>query len=296
MDALAPRDPPYVMDGLSLDAVRAVQARPQFRDAVRASAQASIDAYHGGRLMSWIMSDRARSLLGYVAYYLELAGGAGLTPTRVKQVCAELGFCSPGRGAAMLALMRASGYVALVTDPTDKRVRRLAATDKLKEMLQSRLAPQIAAGAMVMPALRGVPERLKDGPFERALVRWFGERFMQGHRMLVHAPDLFLFAEHNAGMVILFNLLLSGAPGDAFPPRGPVQTSVAGLARRFKVSRTHVLRVLRAAERQGHIKRTADHYDGVILQPHLTQGVMDLFATLYLFFEHGVNAANAKAN
>src|SRR5262245_26841788 len=119
------------MDGLEIGVIRELQAHPQFRAAATASLQASIDAYHGGRLMNWIMSDRARSLLGYVAYYLELAGGAGLTPTRLKQACVELGLCSPGRGAAMLALMRAAGYVALVTDPADKRVRRLAATDKL---------------------------------------------------------------------------------------------------------------------------------------------------------------------
>src|SRR6185369_12231895 len=123
------------------------------------------------------------------------------------------------------------------------------------------------AASIVIPELRGVAGRLSDQNFERALVRWFGERFMEGHRMLVHSPELALFAEHNAGMVILFHLMLSGAPGDAFPPRAPVTTSVAGLARRFKVSRTHVLRLLRAAERQGHIKRTADHYDGVIVQP-----------------------------
>src|SRR5512138_2742207 len=108
------------MDGMALAAVRELQAHPQFLEAAAASMRASIGAYHGGRLMNWIMSDRARSLLGYLAYYLELAGGAGLTPTRVKQACAELGFCSPGRGAAMLALMRAAGYVALVTDPADK--------------------------------------------------------------------------------------------------------------------------------------------------------------------------------
>jgi DNA-binding MarR family transcriptional regulator len=298
LDALAPRDPPYVMDGLSLAAVRALQAHPQFRAAATASAQASIDAYHGGRLMNWIMSDRARSLLAYLAYYLELAAegsGSGLTPTRLKQACADLGLCSPGRAAAMLALMRAAGYMALVTDPADKRVRRLVATDKLKNMLHSRLAPQLAAGAIVAPELRGVADLLGHDAFERALMRWFGDRFVEGHRMLVHAQDLSLFAEHNAGVVILFYLLLSGAPGDAFPPRGPVPTSVAGLARRFKVSRTHVLRLLRAAERDGHIKRTAEHYDGVILQPHLTQAALDLFATMYLFITGGVRAAKAGA-
>src|SRR5262245_5657856 len=105
------------MDGLALTAVRELQQHPQFRDALAASARASIEAYHGGRLMNWIMSDRARALLGYLAYYLDLAAdgsGSGLTPTRLKQACADTGLCSPGRAAAMLALMRAAGYMALV--------------------------------------------------------------------------------------------------------------------------------------------------------------------------------------
>jgi DNA-binding MarR family transcriptional regulator len=300
LDALSPREPSYVMDGLSLADIRELQAHPQFRDAAIASARASIDAYHGGRLMNWIMSDRARALLGYLAYYLELTSesgdeNSGLTPTRLKRACAETGLCSPGRGAAMLALMRAAGYVALVTDPADRRVRRLVATDKLKDMLRLRLAPQLAAAAVVMPELGGVSNLLGNGAFERALMRWFGDRFFEGQRLLVHAPELMLFAEHNAGVVILFNLMLSD-PSGTFPPRGPVQTSVAGLARRFKVSRTHVLRLLRAAERQGHIKRTGEHYDRLILNPHLTQAALNLFATMYPFLAMGVAAAKAKVS
>jgi DNA-binding MarR family transcriptional regulator len=282
------------MDGLSLADIRAVQAHPQFRDAAIASARASIDAYHGGRLMNWIMSDRARALLGYLAYYLELTE-SGLTPTRLKRACAETGLCSPGRGAAMLALMRAAGYVALVTDPADRRVRRLVATDKLKDMLRLRLTPQLAAAAVVMPELGGVSNLIGNDAFERTLIRWFGDRFVDGHRMLVHSPELMLFAEHNAGVVILFNLMLSDSSG-TFPPSGPVQTSVAGLARRFKVSRTHVLRLLRAAERQGHIKRTGEHYDRIILNPHLMQATLNLFATMYLFLAMGVAAAKAKVS
>jgi DNA-binding Lrp family transcriptional regulator len=73
-----------------------------------------------------------------------------------------------------------------------------------------------------------------------------------------------------------------------------VKTSVAGLARRFKVSRTHVLRLLRAAEREGHIKRTGDHYDAIVLQPHLAGAALNLFATMYLFLDRGVRAAKAS--
>ena len=70
-------------------------------------------------------------------------------------------------------------------------------------------------------------------------------------------------------------------------------TSVAGLARRFKVSRTHVLRVLRAAERQGHIKRVGAHYDHIVLNPHLTQAVLNMLATMFLYVAQAARAGQA---
>jgi DNA-binding MarR family transcriptional regulator len=127
--------------------------------------------------------------------------------------------------------------------------------------------------------------------FERAMIRQLGDQFIAGFRILMHAPELALFAEHNAGMMILFNLMLSG---EGFPPREAVPSSVAGLARRFGVSRTHVLRLLRAAEADGLIERTGEHYDRVVLAPHLTQAVLRMFATIYLYLAHCARAARAQ--
>jgi hypothetical protein len=49
-----------------------------------------------------------------------------------------------------------------------------------------------------------------------------------------------LFADRNAGMMILFSLVESGAPGDTVPPRQPVKLSLSSASRRFGVSRAHV--------------------------------------------------------
>jgi DNA-binding MarR family transcriptional regulator len=297
VDAMSPRAPGHLIETLSLDAIRALQTHPKFSEAVAATARASIELHQGGRLMNWIMSDRARALMAYMAYYLEVSSdgrGSGLTPTRIKRACADAGLCSPGRAGAMLGLMRASGYIALVTDPADGRIRRLVATDKLKENLRRRLSRQLDAAAPLFPDAADVSTLLGREDFERALIRWLGDQFSAGFRILAHAPDMALFGEHNSGVVILFNLMLSGKPDDAFPPRGPVATSIAGLARRFGVSRTHVLRLLRAAESAGHIERTGEHYDGVILRPHLTQAVYDMLATVYLYLVHGICAAKAE--
>jgi DNA-binding MarR family transcriptional regulator len=296
VDALSPRVPSPIEAAITLDAIKQLQQHPDFAAAVMASARVSIELYHGGRLMNWIMSDRARALLGYMAYYLEVAeSGAdprsGLTPTKLKQRCAESGLCSPGRAGAMLALMRGAGYVALVTDDNDKRVRRLVATSKLKENLRTRLTRQLDSVASVIPDVRDVVGLLGREDFERALIRQLGDQFIAGFRILMHAPELALFAEHNAGMVILFNLMLAST--DGFPPRGPVPSSIAGLARRFGVSRTHVLRLLRAAEAEGLIKRTGEHYDRLVLPPHLTQAVFGMFATIYLYLAHCARAAKA---
>jgi hypothetical protein len=266
-----------------------------------ASARGAIEAYGGGRLMNWFMSDRARSLFGYLVYYLELtdAGDAqqgGLTPTRLKRACAATGLCSPGRAGAMLALMRAAGYMTLVSEPGDRRIRQLVATDKLKDMLRMRMRPQMSAASIVIPELRTISNLLGNDAFEREIVRWFGDRFVEGFRFVMHCPELAMFAEHNAGMVILFSLMLPDNPSGTFPPDAPVTTSVAGLARRFKVSRTHVLRLLRAAEREGHIKRVGEHYDRIILQPHLIQGALNLFATMFLFVAGGAQAAKDKVS
>ena len=109
--------------------------------------------------------------------------------------------------------------------------------------------------------------------------------------MLGHAPDLLLFAERSAGMMILFSLLLAHESEGSFPPTRPVSISITGLARRFGVSRAHVLRLLRDAEHAGFLRRVGAGKDSIELQPKLTQAALDMFATMFLYLANCARTA-----
>jgi hypothetical protein len=79
--------------------------------------------------------------------------------------------------------------------------------------------------------------------------------------------------ERNAGLLVLFTLYLADA--GELPP-GVV--TVAGLARRFHVSRPHVTLMLRAAEAEGLVRRRGD---AVGLEPALHGGLDRFFCAAF---------------
>lgn len=136
------------------------------------------------------------------------------------------------------------------------------------------MAPLLPDGAALLAAL-------DDPTFVRALVIAMGERFRAGFRFVTDAPELGLFAERSGGLLILANLITAGAPDDSVPPTRPAPISIAGLARRFSVSRPHVLKLITDAAEQGLIARSEV---GVSITPVLADGLMNFFARMYLFF------------
>jgi hypothetical protein len=270
------------------EAIAAMRTHPQFAKALRASGLGLIGAYKGGHLLNWLLDDRGRLLFGYVALYLHITRDAadpasGLTPTRMKALSTELGLCSAGRASAMLSLMRLSGYLAVDIQTVDRRQRRLVATEKLFTVLGTRWRAQVAAMAPLFPDGATMLAALGNPAVECAFVIAMVERFRAGFRLLHSAPALGLFGERNAGMLILMSLAVSGADDDGTPPRRPVPISIAALARRFSVSRPHVLKLIRDAGEEGFIERIGADNSQVVFKPRLADALETLFATLYLF-------------
>jgi hypothetical protein len=242
------------------------------------------------------MDDRGRMLLGYLAIYLHATRdprdpSSGLTPTRIKALCTEFDVCSPGRAGAMLSLMRFSGYLTPDIDIADRRQRRLVATDKLYALLRSRLkmhytamAPLFADGPAMLAAL---DDKVVDGALVAAMVK----RYRAGFRLVSSAPELGLFGERNGGMLILASLIAAGEADDTVPPSRPVPVSIAGLARRFAVSRPHVLKLMREAEEQGFIERPGVDSRVIVLKPRLIDAARRFFASFYLFFADSMHEA-----
>ena len=275
----------------SPQAIAALRANPRFAEAMRASA-AGIVAMHDGKgshLLNWLMDDRGRLLFGYCALYLHFGRdpadpSSGLTPTRMQELCAAQDICSRGRAGAMLSLMRFAGYLAADASVADRRQRPLLATPKLIALIVQRLRLHFTAMAPLLADGDALSRALDDPACFRRMVIAMAGRFLAGFRFLTHAPGLGLFAERNAGMLILASLLIAGESGDGMPPRGAVPISISALARRFSVSRPHVLKLIRDAEAEGYLGRIGAGGDRVVLQPRLAEAAQNFFAIMFLFF------------
>jgi hypothetical protein len=270
----------------SSEAVTALRRHPQFQIAMRQAARSNIELYRNDRVLNALMSDRARALFTHVALYLHYGGSQsgdpGLTAGAMKDLCFELGLCSRGRCDAMLALMRAVGLFVAVPS-LDRRRRPLAPTEKLLAMHRERWTTHFESLLSVMPAALSYRAALADPAFVRSFVIALGRRFVAGLRILDHAPGLELFAERNAGMVILFSLASAGPEQEAFPPRAPVPLSINALATKFSVSRKHVLTLLRDAETQGLLARGGAAGNEVTVLPRCRDAFEMLFATMFLY-------------
>lgn len=269
-------------------AVAALRAQPGFAEAMRTSAKGLVAMYQGGHLLNWLMDDRGRLLFGYIALYLHATrdpadSASGLTPTRMKAMCVDFDICSPGRAGAMLSLMRFSGYLTPDIQIVDKRQRRLVATEKLYDLLRARWRLHFSAIGPLLPDGAALLSALDDPAFDRALVVAMVARFRAGFRLVHSAPGLGLFGERNAGMLILTSLITAGAEDDTVPPQRPVPISIAALARRFKVSRPHVLKLIRDAADEGFLERIGADSGMVVLKPRLAEATQNFFATTYLF-------------
>ncbi|HEY2756323.1 MAG TPA: hypothetical protein VGJ01_11350 [Pseudolabrys sp.] len=283
-------------DPATPEAITALRARPGFEQAIRTSAAGLIAMYQGGHLHNWLMDDRGRLLFAYFALYLDALRdpadpSSGLTPTRMRTLVAEYDICSPGRATAMLSLMRFGGYLAPDIQVADRRQRRLVATDKLNDLLRERWRVHFNAMAPLLPDGDAILAALDDPAVRRALVIGMVERFRAGFRFISHAPGLGLFGERNAGLFILMTLITAGEADDSVPPSRPVPMSMAALARRFRVSRPHVLKLIRDAADGGFIERVGQDGGRVIVRPRLAEATQIFFATMYLFFADSAREA-----
>jgi DNA-binding MarR family transcriptional regulator len=288
------------IDGpLSPAAIAALRAHPGFADAMRAWAHGLVTQYDGNRLLNQLLNDRGRGLFTLAALYLHYSRtpgdpGSGLTVGRMKDWCVERELCSRGRAEVMLGLLRARGYLAGASDPADRRLRVLVPTERLIALHRERFDQHFAAMERVLPQAMPARAALDEPRFMPAFTRCLGRHFDSGVRILGHSPELVLFAERNAGMIILFSLMLAGEADDTFPPTRPVPVSISGLGAKFGVSRKHVLTLLRDAEGEGYLQRTGERNDRLILLPRVHDAAQMFFASMFLFLAHCASEALAE--
>jgi len=86
------------------------------------------------------------------------------------------------------------------------------------------------------------------------------------------------------------SLMLTAAPDEDMPPRGPMSVPVAALARRFAVSRAQVKDILDSAIAASLMTPTRDR-SAYVMAPKLREDVLGFFAALFLLIADGISAA-----
>jgi hypothetical protein len=287
-----------IVSSASPEGIAALRANPHFPEAVRMSAAGMASLYRGSRLINMLMDDKARLLFGYFALSLHFSArpgepGSGLTQSRMKELCSEFGVCSPGRAEVMLSLMRYAGYLASAPEPRDRRFTRLVATPSLVALLKERWRVHFTAMAPMLPEAEAALAALDDDDFVGAMVGAMVTRFQAGNRAIDMfsprgSPPLDLFAHRSAGMMVLASLLGSAEDGRA-------SVSIRSLAHAFRVSRTHVLKLLGDAEAAGFLRisrlsRQGNERDVEILPP-LAEATQNFFAAVFVLMSDSAREA-----
>lgn len=255
---------------------RRLRARSDFPWIARQAAIHLATAYRGNYLLTRVLNDRGRLTLALLMLkmHFEPPQAPGLTAGRLKSEAMALDICSPGRVGAVLAAFRLLGLVTVAPDAADRRRRRLVVTDRLLDIHRERWRVLLRALALVLPEGEAGLGRLDDDAFLAAFVDALLEPLLHGWRPVYDIPELELFVDRDGGLMIAFGLF-------GTVPSGPPVT-VAGLARAYRVSRSHVVDIIQKATEAGLVRRYGPEDQGrtgIVAEPALVDAMERLIAT-----------------
>jgi hypothetical protein len=174
-----------------------------------------------------------------------------LTVTRLKQEMSLFGLASDRHIDGLIQRLCSAGFMEIMPAEQDRRVRILKPTEKLKSHDRDWLAAHIAPLAVLYPEHDYRPVMQHDRPFH-GLYRRVSVPFMPlGASLLLSLPDTMLFFNHAAGAVLQAALLHAAMAAPDYPDAA---MPYADIGERLGVSRTHVRKLLIAAETTGLVK------------------------------------------
>jgi hypothetical protein len=278
---------------LSLEDIGLMLAQPRFEEAARLFFAQSHSRRDRFPAFSRVLKDTRRALYGFMVLYLHARDG--ITLARIRKVCEELNLASPGRAAAILVHMRMIGFVQPDPNQPNKREKRYLPTAELEGAIHTIAREDLHALSLVEPDAARAAQRLADPEFFRRFVLRAGEGLFTLRHTLIGTT---FFAERDAGLSILYDVILSAEPGDVFPPKGTLRMSLKDLARRHGVSRAHVFRMFRDAEKLGLLSRNPDTQTGTLGDETRT-ALTTMAATMFIGYatccEHALRATRDRA-
>jgi DNA-binding MarR family transcriptional regulator len=172
------------------------------------------------------------------------------TVAALKRQLAMFGFASPRQVDHLLARLCEVGFIEQSRAPSDKRVRLLATTNKLRSHHTEWLAAHYVPLDRLYPDHDYSPVLSQDRAFHTIHCRVCLPFSGVAARLMMTLPDTMLFFAHAAGPLIQNELLKAAmAAGDL-----AAAVPYMDVADRFGVSRTHIRNLMNSAESAGLVR------------------------------------------
>lgn len=244
-----------------------VLADPRFAQAHRQAVEGALAYSQGHAAFQATVSDSGQFFLCGVALYMDASGG--LTHRRLRSLMGDSGIISAGRASALLWRLRLGKFIEPFDGDTGEGLlKRFVPTRTMEDAFRERFRVDLRAIETLEPAIEPVLARLDEPAVFRGMIRQMGDDLISAAaREEPRLRAYNLIAARTAGVLVMYELLVSVKGDGDFPVCGLAGTTVAGLSRQFGVSRSHVLSLLRQMEAAGLIRFDAGSGRPVILPP-----------------------------
>jgi len=275
-----------------------ILAHPRFPFARDEFVRAMLALYEHKPFLNRLLLETARSVLFGVimclhARYDEADRATWPTLGLITQSTVAMGVASESRVHDLVSLLIKTGYLERRAAPRDRRVRILTPTEKMIAQDQDFLVSHHLPLDVLFPDPGYAPIMTRDPVFQLKQRLVSRDLFALGAQILTGNPVMMLFQGRDAGVMILIKMIqLAKGQGGAVP----LKISYSDLGRRFGVSRTHVRKLLEAAEELDLVVLTRGGGHFVEMKPQLLAAfdrlVADAMSGFDLCYQLALRAAD----
>ncbi len=257
-----------------------ILAHPRFPLARDEFVNAMLALYEHKPFLNRLLLEASRTVLMSVimclyARYDEADRATWPTLRLVADAMAVHGLASASRVHDLVSRFVKTGYLEQRTAPQDRRVRILIPTKKMIAQDQDFLVSHHLPLQILFPDPGYAPIMRRDPAFQLKQRLVSRDLFALGAQILAGNPIMMLFQGRDAGVMILIKMIqLAKIEGGA----EPLKVSYSDLGGRFGVSRTHVRKLLEAAEKMDLVRLTKAGGQFVELLPPVLQAFDRLVA------------------
>lgn len=248
------------------------ERHPQFYRAMASFSLMAIRLYQGPGVARFLVNETARTLIANLCIVFDTLSeddpSLSLTVSRIQDACERLGVASRGRVYAFLKMMELGNYIQ--TQPgADRRTRRLVPSPQFVEHLDT-IVKAMLEGADIVLADPICAARYTDPAVRRRFIQAAGLDILAGFAPWNHYEDMRPFTARDGGFHIISVILQQAGAFDHDIAGGKhVSVSLADLARRHNLSRSHLRQLLADAEAHGLIILENPATYNIVLTPRL---------------------------